>query len=125
MPTFASDEWIALLDEAARDDDGIRSATTDAAITIEQVLTDGASWHMVIDHGDVRVRAGRATASTVTFTQDRATAAAIARGDDSAQAAFLRGDLRVGGDIGALVAAAAVLDRLGDVFAAVRDRTEW
>ncbi|MEZ5145101.1 MAG: SCP2 sterol-binding domain-containing protein [Acidimicrobiales bacterium] len=125
MPTFASDEWIALLDEAARGDDGIRSATTDAAITIEQVLTDGASWHVVIDHGDVRVLAGRATASTVTFTQDRATAAAIARGDDSAQAAFLRGDLRVGGDIGTLVAAAAVLDRLGDVFAAVRDRTEW
>lgn len=125
MPRFASDDWIALLDETAGGDAGLRDATSDVVLTIEQVLVDGTAWHVVIDHGEVRVLAGRADHPSVTFTQDRATAAAIARGDDSAQAAFLRGDLRVGGDTTALVAQAAALDRIGDVFAAVRDRTDW
>ena len=93
MLTFGSDEWIAALDDAARGDEQLATASAELALVVEQVLTDGTRWHVVVDHGAVRVRPGPADRPTVTFTQDRAVAAAIARGEDSAQAAFLRGDL--------------------------------
>ena len=125
MLTFGSDEWIAALDDAARADAQLATASAELALVVEQVLTDGTRGHVVVDHGTVRVRPGPADRPTVTFTQDRAVAAAIARGDDSAQAAFLRGDLRLGGDVGALVAQAALLDRLTDAFAGVRSATAW
>jgi hypothetical protein len=61
----------------------------------------------------------------VTFTQDRTTAAAIATGRLSAQAAFIDGRLRVGGDLSALLDRAAELAALDDLFASARAATTW
>jgi putative sterol carrier protein len=61
----------------------------------------------------------------VTLTEDRSTAVAVARGERSAQEAFMDGEVRVGGDIGELLAAQAALARLGDVFASVRADTDF
>lgn len=124
MVAFASPEWIAALDAAARNHAAWPEAMRSVHLTVEQVLTDGTAWHVVIDRGTVRVHPGRAARPTVTFTQPRELAAAIARGDQSAQAAFLRGDLRVGGDTRALVEHAGSLAALEDVFAAVRADTD-
>jgi hypothetical protein len=121
---FASPEWIAALDAAARDHTTWPDEMGAVHLTVEQVLTDGTAWHLVIDGGTWRVHPGRAASPTVTFTQTRELAAAIARGDQSAQAAFRRGDLRVGGDTRALVEHASTLAAVEDVFASVRADTE-
>ena len=95
---------------------------------VEQVVTDGDAtviWHVLLNDGDVSVVPGAADDPTVRFTTDRATAAGISRGEQSAQRAFLRGDLRVGGDTDALVAHAELLGSLDDAFAEVRRTTEW
>jgi putative sterol carrier protein len=68
---------------------------------------------------------GRVEGPDLTFTQDRATAGAIARGELSAQAAFLDGRLRVGGDLSAARSRARALAAIADVFASPRAVTTW
>jgi hypothetical protein len=61
----------------------------------------------------------------VRFTTDRHTAEAITRGWEPAQAAFLRGDLRIGGDTAALAAQRELLAGIEDAAAGVRARTRY
>jgi hypothetical protein len=125
MASYLSDQWIAELDAAARAHGGLAEATSDISLTIEQVVepvTGGGHevrWHVVIDHGMVRFVSGAAESPTIRFTTDAATARAVSTGATTAQGAFMRGTLRVGGDTGALIAHHDVLAGLGDVFDAV------
>ncbi len=124
---FLSDEWIAALDAAAAADAELAERIADLAFTIEQEVTGGPSgdvrYHLTFDHGRVSVAAGPAAQATIRFSQDLATAAAIASGEGSAQRAFMTGRLRVGGDLRVLLAHGEVLSQLDDVFADVRART--
>jgi putative sterol carrier protein len=122
---FLTPEWVSALAEAAAGatvPDGVH-------LVVQQVVVDddGAevAYAIRIDGGAVRVAAGRADDADVSFTQDRATAAAIARGDLSAQAAFLDGRLRVGGDLAAALGSARTLAGLDDLFALPRKATDW
>jgi len=122
-----SPEWIVALDEAARASSSLREAAADLDLTVQQVVRDGddeVTWYVRLRGGEVGVRAGRADDADVTFTQDRATARAIADGELSAQAAFMAGRLRTGGDLTRLLAHREALADLDDVFADVRARTE-
>lgn len=130
MLAFLSPEWVAALDDAARADALLAEATATLGLVLEHHVTDvpdapggEVRYHLVLDHGAVSVVAGAATDPTLRFTQDLATALAIAGGTASAQRAFMSGRLRVGGDLRALVDHPAVLASLHDVFAAVRART--
>lgn len=129
---FLSPEWIDALDRAAS---AAPPPLSDATLVVQQTVVDadetspsGATWHVVMDPSGVRVRAGSAPAvpgsPVVRFTTDRATAVAVLHGELAAQAAFMRGDLRVGGDTAALVDHADSLAALDDLFAAVRADTE-
>ncbi|MGE3621694.1 MAG: SCP2 sterol-binding domain-containing protein [Acidimicrobiia bacterium] len=69
-----------------------------------------------IDREGVTVRPGRAADADVTFTQDRATAAAVQAGTLSAQAAFMAGRIRLGGDLGRLTGDARTLAALVGSF---------
>lgn len=127
MLTFLSDEWIGALHEAAATDSELAASTADVSLTIEQEVTGGPEgdvrFHLVFDHGAVRVAPGAAPAATVRFHQDYATAASIAMGRGSAQRAFMTGRLRIGGDLRVLLDHSEVLAQVGDVFAGVRMRT--
>jgi putative sterol carrier protein len=122
-----SPAWIAALAEAASQ----AEAPEGIDLVVQQVVIDGgpegaeAAYAVEVAGGRVAVRAGRVDAPDITFTQDRATATAIARGELSAQSAFLDGRLRVGGDLSAALAAARVLSSLTDVFGAAREATSW
>jgi putative sterol carrier protein len=122
---FLTPEWVSALADAAVGVD----APPDVQLVIQQVVVeDGApevAYALRIGGGAVRVTAGRAGDADVTFTQDRATASAIARGELSAQAAFLDGRLRVGGDLAAALGSARALAGLEDVFAAPREGAAW
>jgi hypothetical protein len=122
---FLSDAWVAELDAAARDvqlPDGL-------SIVVQQVVLGDrgeASEHTIrIEGGHASVTRGRVDDAHVVFTQDRATAEAIAKGELSAQAAFLAGRLRVGGDVRQVIDRARELQLLDDVFGGARVVTTW
>ncbi len=126
MAEFLSAEWLSELDAAA----GAASAPADLRLVVQQVVlgddgTELAAYAVRITDGAVQVIPGRAPDADVTFTQDRATAAAIARGELAAQRAFLDGHLRVGGDLTRVLDASRQLVGVVDVFAPARTGTTW
>jgi putative sterol carrier protein len=120
VPEHLSPEWLAAMAVAAER----ASAPPHVRLVLQQVVLDDdggeAAYAIRIADGAVAVTAGRADDADVTFTQDRATAEGIATGALSAQAAFLAGRLRIGGDLTAVQSAARELAGLDDVFAAAR-----
>lgn len=118
---FLTDEWIDALDAAAR----ARSVPheeplAEMAFVLEQDV-DGRAWRLIIDRGAVSVRwsgPDDAPADVRLSCRDEV-ARSIANGDLPAMEAFMHGDLRVGGDVAALMANRAALETLGDLFAEV------
>ena len=126
MARYLSDEWLA----AAHDALG-PPPDADAAdrLVIEQHV-DGAPegpvvWHVIVA-GDARsIQAGPHPAPDVTFSQDYDTAVAVARGDLSAQEAFMTGLITLSGTAGALILAAPALAAVGDALAPLRAATTY
>jgi predicted lipid carrier protein YhbT len=121
---FLSDEWLSALDDAARArpsdaDDPLRGVH----VVIEQVITGGLRWRLVVDDGRCSVVRDGAAEPDVRLTSDRDTAVAIATGARAALDAFLAGDLVLGGDVRKLLEHRAALEALGDLFASVRSAT--
>lgn len=127
MLRFLSEEWLTALERAAEAATDV--VDPDLDMVIQQVVTsdDGTevAYHLVLRGGQVRAHRGRANTPTVTFTTDRDTAARINQGIQSAQAAFMTGDLRIGGDIQALASQQASLAGLRDLFGALRAETSY
>jgi putative sterol carrier protein len=124
MARFLTPEWIAALDEAARDADVAPGVT----LTIQQIVTDDGGdvrYHLVFDGGRLRVHAGEAGAADLTLVQSREVAAALSRGELNAQQALEAGRLKLRGDIGSLARQGKALTAVEDVFAAVRDATSY
>ena len=123
MPALGTDAWIAAADAAARADAGLREAAVGRSVVIGQEVVDGerrTRWHVVLDAGEVSVRAGWPDDPDVTFSQDASVAERIARGELAARTAFVLGHVRLGGDVSRLLEVAPALARLDDVFAAAR-----
>jgi putative sterol carrier protein len=119
---FLTDEWVDALDRAVPDElDADRSLD---GLVIGYVVDDFA-YHLAFGDGRVRVQRGEAGDATVTFRCDRETAEAIARGESSAQRAFMAGQLRIGGDASALLRSHAAIASLPDIYAAVRPQTDF
>lgn len=125
MAEFLSDAWLAELATAARQ----VTVAPEVRAVIQQVVLTGrgreVAFAVRIADGEVTVEPGRAADPDVSFTQDRATAEAIARGELSAQVAFLAGRVRLGGDPQRLVGAVRELSAVSDLFAEVRSATTW
>lgn len=125
MAEFLSPEWISELGASAA---SVR-VSPDLHLIIEQIVTDGGtrevSYVIEIADGSVQVRPGHVDGAHITFTQDRGTAAAIARGELSAQAAFMAGRLRVGGDLRSVMDRSRELAAMVDVFTGARATTTW
>jgi hypothetical protein len=118
---FLTDAWLDDLETAAKS----AHVDPDVSLVLQQVVPDGpdgteVAYAVVVRGGRVHVERGRAAHPDLTFTQDRATAEAIHRGDLSAQSAFMQGALRLGGDLCGLLGRATALAAVDDVFASVR-----
>lgn len=123
---FLSDDWLNALDAAARarprpEDDPLASVR----LTIDQVVLGGPTWRLSIDHGSLSVQVDPDGEPDVRLTSDRETAKAIASGERPALDAFISGDLRLGGDVRALLDNRGALESVGDLFAGVRNQTEF
>jgi putative sterol carrier protein len=129
VAAYLSRAWLDALQEAADASPTLREATAGVHLVVQQVVTGDdtgeVAYHLVVDDGRTKVQAGRAEEPTVTFTQDRATAEAVSRGELSAQSAFMAGRMRIRGDLRALVAQQDALLRVDDVFASVRETTSY
>lgn len=133
MSRYLSPEWLAELDQACRDGRRMPVPDAEAGFVIQQLVSDGphgdVAYHLRIDHGAVSIHPGTAPEPTVTLSQDYETAAAVARGELSAQGAFMAGRVRVRGDLLRLVGLQGTVtelsDGIGEVTQALRDRTEF
>ena len=130
---YLSPEWFDAAREALAADPGLPAATAGVHLTLQQTVTgapgDGApaddvGWRLVIDDGGVRLETDPGP-SDVRFTTTYATAARIAAGELGAPTAFIRGDLRVGGDLTLLTTHHRPLAAVHDVLADVRKDTRF
>jgi hypothetical protein len=126
VPEFLSPEWIAALDAAAAPlvvPEGVGD------LTIEQVVRrapgDEVRYQVVFAAGRVRVVPGDGAEPDVRVITDAGTAAAIHRGELSAQAALAAGRAKLQGPIQHLRGREAVLRGLDDAFASVRAATTF
>jgi len=118
---FLTDQWLDELHVAAQQ----AKVPAELRLVVQQVIPDGpdgveVAYVIEVDGGAMGVRRGRSDQAEVTFTQDLATAWAIHRGELSAQAAFMGGRLRLGGDLRPVIGRAGALAAIADVFAGVR-----
>jgi putative sterol carrier protein len=123
---FLSDPWIDAMTRAAEQ---ARGPVVDPPLVLQQVVTGHAegeaAWSITLGAGTIVVTSGRADDPTVTYTHDVETAAAVNRGELSAQAAFMTGRLRVGGDVQVLLDRQTALAEVEDIFALVRADTTY
>ena len=120
VPKFLSGEWVDAVDAAL-------TGTTlppDLDLTVAHIVDDVAYV--------VRVREGRASAKLGTtddadlvLREDYATAAALARGELTAQQAVAEGRLKLAGAVDVLVDKGPALVALFDALAAVRADTSY
>lgn len=131
MARYLSPEWLGELHEAASTSERLKASTREIALVVEHVVRDAPEgevrFQLVIDHGAIAVRGGSEAEAeaTVTFTESYETAAALTRGELSVQAAFMKGDIKVGGNLAALTKCQPVLAEIDDLFEPVRARTEY
>ncbi len=121
---FLAPEWVTALDAAARE----VTVAGDGDLVVQQVVRteDGEiCYHLVVGGGRLWVVPGQAEAPDVTFTQDYGVAAALSRGELTAQQALFDGTLKVSGDLDGLARRAVALAALGDAFAALRSKTTY
>ena len=118
MPAYLSDEWFAAVADV------LGSDPIAADVTVEQRAGD-VVWHLLLGRSDMRLLRGPAERPDITLTQSYETASAVARGQRSAQAAFMAGEITLGGDVSTLLAIAPALAEIEDRLADVRAETTY
>jgi putative sterol carrier protein len=126
---YLSDEWMQRASEALSSDERLResSASVDLSIQYEVVGVAGSklAYALRFAHGSVGIEPGKRPDAQVSFSLGYDTAVAVARGELSAQAAFMRGDLKLGGDVTVLIRQHELLGATDDALAGLRDQTEF
>ena len=127
MVQYLSDEWMQKADDALAASGALTASDADLEIQYEVAGAPGGkvAYALRVGGGSAGIDAGPHPDAPVSFTLDYPTAARIARGELSAQAAFMQGDLKLGGDVTVLIRQHALLGAIDDALAAVRDDTEF
>ena len=122
---YLSDAWIAALNEAAASHQVLQAAAVGTSLVLEyRVRSDPpAFWHITLNQGKVRVRAGPAKEPDAWFETRPAAARALFDGSLDPLRAVIDGKLSIGGDPRRLLDHREILDGIGDVFAGVRAAT--
>jgi predicted lipid carrier protein YhbT len=124
---YLSEEWF---DEATRllaepgGPDHPADQLVVQQVVEQEAITEPVTWHVVVGDGVARLARGRHPNPDVTLTCDLTTAWEVHQGRLSAQAAFMAGRLRLGGDASALLAGRDALAAVDDRLAPLRAATE-
>jgi len=126
--TYLSDEWLDRAADALAASSELAERTAELDLTIGYVVAGTASgkvgYSIHFDHGTTSLERPGGSA-TVSFELDYPTAAAIAQGEVSAQAAFMQGRLKLVGDVNVMIRDGAVLDGVTDALADLRADTDF
>ena len=123
MARFLSEAWFGEVATAGP------SAADEPVVTLQQIVTGApggdVTYHVTVGGGRAVVVHGPAAHPDATFTQGYRTAAAVARGELTTEAALLAGDIVVAGDLTTLSAERVHLAGLDPLTAAVRAATTF
>jgi hypothetical protein len=126
---YLSDEWLDEAGAALAGSEALRAPAGQAPVVLQYEVTAApggkCTYSLSVTEAGAVLQRGPHADAAASFGLDYATAAEIARGELSAQAAFMQGRLKLGGDVTVLVRQHAVLDGLDDALADLRDRTEY
>ncbi|MGB3409568.1 MAG: SCP2 sterol-binding domain-containing protein [Microthrixaceae bacterium] len=127
---YLSDEWFQQAGAAISASEALRAAATASEdVTIQYEVTGAPSgkqaYTIWLRDGAAGLDVGASKGAEVTFALDYPTAVQVAKGELSAQAAFMQGKMKLGGDVGVLIRAHAAIDSLSDVLADLRSNTEY
>lgn len=126
MARYLTPEWFEAAQRAL--DAALPETASDGRVVVQQTITGGpdgdVAYHVIVD-GRVQIARGEAADPTVTFIESWDTAGAIARGELSAQGAFMSGLIRVRGDLPKLVECGNAFDGVDDALADVRAQTTF
>ena len=123
MAEFLTAEWLDQLDQLAQASADLAGATSERLVIEQRVLRadgDTVVYHLVLGAGPARVHSGAAERADLTLVATEAVALGIHEGSTNAQSCLSDGTLRLRGNPEILARHAAVLDRIGDVFADAR-----
>ena len=118
-PALALDTIVTGSDSGDGSDDSAGDGSAGDTVRF-RYLFDGASVTLIRE-----IPGEDADISVVRITQSRRVAIDIARGERSAQEAFLATDIQLGGDVTRLIQLAGLLDQVGDALAPLRATTEF
>jgi putative sterol carrier protein len=126
---FLTPEWLQLAADAAQAVPAPVDLVPGQRLVLAQEVhgtpAGTVRYQLELDAAGVRVSSAPDGGADVTFVCDYTTAAALAQGRTNAQAALMAGALQLRGDVERLSAARDALLALGDVFARVREATEF
>ena len=129
MVQYLSDEWMHEANAALAASPAPGDLTESDPVVLQYDVTGGPGgkrrYALSFADGAVTLDPGAHGDAPASFALDYDIAVQIARGELSAQAAFMQGSLKLGGDVMVLVRQHALLDGLGDALAELRTRTEY
>ena len=127
MVQYLSDEWMQRAGEALAASEELRSDDVDLLVQYEiaGAPVGKVSYGLRAGGDAAGIEPGPHPDAPVSFALDYSTAARIARGELSAQAAFMQGDLKLGGDVTVLIRQHELLGAVDDALAALRADTEF
>ena len=129
MARFLSPEWLVAVNEALQSASRVQKATADIELTIQQIVMGGpdgdVAYRVRVNRGSVELLPGRAPGADVVFTEDWSTAAAVAKGELSPQAAFLEGRIRVSGNMASVMETRDALVGIDVALADIRSATTY
>src|SRR3954451_1308422 len=96
MAEYLSPEWIDELARAVAESDEVRQASAGVHLAVD-VVVGGGGYCMTITDGTVEIAPGRCERADLQLLQDPHTAVGIARGQLTAQRAFVDGAVRLVG----------------------------
>jgi putative sterol carrier protein len=126
---YLSDEWMERASAALAEDPRLSEAAADADLLIQYEVTGAPEgkrqYALRMAGGTVSIEQGPHPEAPVSFTLAYSTAGAVARGELSTQAAFMQGDLKLGGDVTVLVRQHALIGALQDALGELRAETDY
>lgn len=129
MVEYLSDEWMERAAQALAGSEALAEATRGVDLVVQYEVSGAPGgrrdYALCLRDGSVTLEQGPHPDAHVTFALDHATAASIAQGERSPQAAFMRGDLKLAGDVMVLVHQQALLASIDDALAELRADTEF
>ncbi len=126
---YLSLEWIESLRDKVAASTDLSTLANDYSINVTQVVTDGPegtiTYHLSVGNGGASFGAGAAANEDVRMEQSWDTAVAVATGETNALDVFIKGEVRITGDVQKLIASEPVFAALDAVFEDVRAHTVY